>query len=52
MTPLGRSRAAGEHERTAEDSSGGVHGGPRCPAALEDRDERDGVDKTWGGKQR
>lgn len=29
------------------DSSGGGDGGPRCPTALEDRDERDGVDKIW-----
>lgn len=29
------------------DSSGGGDGGPRCPTALEDRDERDGLDKIW-----
>lgn len=29
------------------DSSGGGVGGRRCPTALEDRDERDGVDKIW-----
>lgn len=32
--------------------SGGEGGGPRCPAALEDGDERDGEDRTWVGRQR
>lgn len=32
--------------------SGGMDGGPRCPAALEDRDEKDEACKTWGGRQR
>lgn len=25
-----------------------MDGGPRCPAALEDKDERDGADKNLG----
>lgn len=33
-------------------SGGSGDGGARCPAALEDRDERDGPDRTWGGRQR
>lgn len=54
MTPMGRSRAAGEEERTAERTAvvARMVDGPRCPAALEARDERVGPDKTWGGRQR
>lgn len=57
VTPLGRSRAAGEDEwgggqKEENRGSGGMDGGPRCPAALEDRDEKDEACKTWGGRQR